>query len=208
MKIGTARKHLFSLLTLSMFLILPSARADTAALTESSLSFVGFNKGPVGFFFVPSVNLDVTSVSYLDEGLPANSDPIISFWSGSNTVLTSFNLPPGSGSGLTIASNVSFSLTAGQPYSITVQDDALSNGNPVLFAGSTNGVFQVASQLTDYNSVIVDSNGVFTSFGSDGALFGPNFTFVVVPEPGSFILTIFAGGCLLAVCARLKKRQT
>ena len=208
MKIRTTQKYLFPLLALSVCFLLPSAKADTSALTESGYGVVGYNFGPAGFYFVPSVNLSVTSVSYLDFDPPGNSDPIISFWSGSNTVLASFNLPPGSGSDLTISTNASFNLSAGQPYSITLQDGALSNGNAVFLRASTNGEFQVASQLTSYDSVVVDSNGVFTSESPNAALFGPNFTFVVVPEPGSFILTIFAGGCLLVVRRNLKKRQT
>jgi hypothetical protein len=190
-----------------MCLILPPAWADTAALTESAYSVVGYVNGAVGFSFVPSVNLSVTSVSYLDYGMPGNSNPIVSFWAGSNTVLTSYTLPPGSGSGLTISSNVSFSLTAGQPYSITLQDGALNSSTGVLEDGGTNGEFQVASQLMDYNFLVVDTNGVFGSYGPNAALFGPNFTFVVVPEPASFLLTIFAGACLLAARAKPKKRQ-
>ncbi len=141
MKTDSATKLLVSLIALSMCLVPSSGSADTTALTRSATGLAGYNYGAVGFYFVPSLNLSVTSVGYLDVGLPANGDPIISFWSGSNSVLASFTLAPGSGSGLTISSNVSFSLTAGQPYSITLQDGALSNGNDVLFFGSTNGQF-------------------------------------------------------------------
>jgi hypothetical protein len=190
MKTNSMAKRICSLLAVSVCLSVPCAKADIDALTQSGTGFVGFYDGAVGFLFTPSVNLSVTSVQYLDFGSPGNSDPVISFWSGSNSVLASFTLAPGSGSGMMVSSNVSFSLTAGLPYSITLQDGALSSGNLVLFSGSTNGQFQVASQLAGYDSVFVNSNGVFASFGSGNAIFGPNFTFVVVPEPSSISLVV------------------
>jgi hypothetical protein len=186
--------------------------ADINAVTKSANGLKGWNYGAVGFYFIPSVNLNVTSVSYLDVSSPSNgflgvssvsnANPIISFWAGSNSVLTSFALAPGSGSGLTVSSNVSFNLVAGQPYSITLQDGPLFQGNYMFFLGSTNGQFQVASQLTSYDSVGVISTGAFSSDGPDFALFGPNFAFTVIPEPSSLILTLCATGSLLTLRAR------
>jgi hypothetical protein len=198
-EISNFRLHWLAALASGYCLFLASAKADTDALTVSG-GTGGYVIGGAGFYFVPSVDLTVTRVGYLD--FPTgHEDPIVSIWSGTDHVIASYNLAPGTDSGLMIYTSASLSLTAGQPYSITLQEGPLSAGNLVTVqaGGPAVGIgqFQVAPELTAYTSEVVSSTGAFTPQTPNAYILGPNFSYQVVPEPGSLSILLLCGCALL-----------
>jgi len=167
------------MLVAGCLLFLPEAKADTDAVTNLGPAFVGYYNGGVGFSFVPTTNLAVTRVGYLDLGA---SRPIINFWAGTNYVIASYPLIPGAGGGQMVYSNVTLTLLAGQPYSITLQDVPF---NFLTVFAFTN--LQVAPQLTAYTSETISTNGQFDNFSPNVSYLGPNFSYQIqttaLPQP-------------------------
>jgi hypothetical protein len=162
------------------------------AVTMAGNSIVGYANGAVGFSFTPTTNLAVTRVGYLYEG---NVNPIISFWASTNFPIASFALVPGTTFDTMVYTNVSLTLLAGQPYSITLQEGS-SFTNTFLFRAylSSNGeLFQVAAELTAYAYVFVNASGVFSPGDSNGFFLGPNFSYSVQTINGVIGLPHFTG---------------
>lgn len=169
------------LLAGSLFFLLPSAQADTDAVTPLVSEVLGYVNGGSGFSFTPTTNLLVTRVGYLDEG---NVNPIIKFWAGTNYPMASFTLAPGTSSDAMVYSNVSLTLLAGRPYSITLQEGSSFASVFLLRAYVTNTArFLVATQLAAYQSLIVTTTGVFTNFSTNVLYLGPNFSYSVQTTP-------------------------
>ena len=170
-----------SLLAGSLLLLLPAARADTDAVTPLVSEAVGYVNGGTGFSFTPRTNLLVTRVGYLHEG---NTNPIIKFWAGTNYPMASFTLVPGTSSDAMVYSNISLTLLAGHPYSITLQESPSFAGLVLLRAYVTNTVrFLVATQLAAYQGLTVTTTGVFTNFSTNILYLGPNFSYQIQTAP-------------------------
>jgi hypothetical protein len=97
-----------------------SFASESSAVNVSGYYANGYVNGFAGFSFTPTVNIAVNNVSYLDSG--ANATPSITFWSGTNALVT-YVLPPGSASNQWISyTNTPLILNAGTSYSITLQN--------------------------------------------------------------------------------------
>jgi hypothetical protein len=107
------------------------------------------------------------------------TNPIVSFWSGTNYQIVSFPLALGTNEGQMVYSNASLVLLAGQPYSITLQDNQLSSGKVFSYFASGTGDFQVNTQLTAYSSAKVQTSGTFVSSPTNFLFWGPNFSFQI-----------------------------
>jgi hypothetical protein len=163
---------------LGLLLFSPVAKADPDAVTSvGQPAGNGFLSG-AGFLFTPTTNLTVTRIGYQDN---SQVQPIIRFWSNTNSIIASFAFPAGSGSGLMVYSNINLTLLAGNRYSITLQDPSLNAVTVSAFAN-----YQVAAQLTGFTSAMVQSDGAFTSFTTGVLYLGPNFSFqtaIALPTP-------------------------
>lgn len=181
MKIPGLTRGCSSVLAVSLFLPLPAAKADTDAVTNLVGNIHGYVNGAAGFSFTPTTNLAVTRVGYLNEG---NVNPIVRFWAGTNYPMASFPLVTGAVSETMVYSNVSLTLLAGHPYSVTLQEGPTFSNTVVLKAYADFNVgFQVATQLTAYTYVTLNTAGAFSTGGSNGFLLGPNFSYQVQTTP-------------------------
>jgi hypothetical protein len=155
--------------------------------------------GGAGWFFVPTTNLTVTSVGYLDLAT-AGGDPgaVITIWAGTNTVIANYTgiTDPSAQLGDIVSATIpALALTAGQPYSITVYATPLSGST---WSGSlldNSGLvqydpFQVAPELSQYHAWQINQDGTFAPLSSDASenrqllWLGPTFTYQVgVPGP-------------------------
>ena len=154
------------------------ADVSTNAVTATNgFTSGGVILGGVGFYFVPTATISLTNVSFLDS--QDFQDANVSIWSGTNSVLTNYDFGPTTNSQMTISTNVMFTLTAGQPYAIMVQDGALANSNyvcvQVYVSDSNSTEFTVAPELFDYQEVTVSTNGTFTLGLTNAFLYGVNF---------------------------------
>jgi hypothetical protein len=159
-------------------------------------SAAGFVDGGAGWSFVPTTNLLVTSVGYLDMAT-AGGDPnaVVAIWARTNTVIASYTgiTDPAAESGDIVSVAIpALALAAGQPYSITVYTAPLSDS---VWAGALHdnlGVighdpFQVAAELVQYQAWHLDQNGAFAPLSLDPNLnqqllfLGPTFSYEVAP---------------------------
>jgi len=174
-----------------------SAAGDTAA----------FMNGGCGWSFVPTTNIVITSVGYLDlVESGGNPDTVVTIWSNTNAVLASYTgiTDPSADPNTIISAPIpSLLLAAGQTYAVTVYDAPLS-GSVTTFAVHDNSgtvvdnPFLVAPELSHYQGLQLSQGGAFSPLSSDPALnqqflwLGPTFTYeIFVPHP---ILTIAAVG--------------
>jgi hypothetical protein len=159
-----------------------------------------FMDGGPGWSFVPTTNLTVTSVGYLDPST-AGGDPnaVVSIWAGTNTVIASYTgiTDPSAQLGdIVSAAVLPLALAAGQPYSITVSTAPLAGSTwyGSLFDNSGEVVpgapFQVAPELAQYQGWQLSQNGTFAPLSSDPGLnrqllwLGPTFTYQIgLPRP-------------------------
>lgn len=120
----------------------------------------------------------MTQLSYLADG---STNPLVRFWAGTNvanTLVASYDLSPGSNANVLV--NVTIPplyLTAGEPYTVTLQDGPLSSSNDVI-------VFlyfslQPAPEITAYDVELLNYSGTFTSLGTNDYFFGVNFSYEV-----------------------------
>lgn len=144
----------------------PVATADT--ITPHLGSIIGGASG-VGFSFVPLVDLQITQLGFRSYN---GSDPLISIWSGTNIIGGwDFGMDSGTNNQM-IYAPYSQNLTAGQQYSITLQDADI--GAVAFGAYFTNGVgFSVSPLLTNYVGFTVTSTGTFTNFSTNVFISAP-----------------------------------
>ena len=159
----------------------------------------GFMAGGAGWSFVPTTNLLVTGVGYLDLAV-TGGDPeaVVTIWSGTNAVVASYT-------GITDSSALAgeivstaippLPLVKGQPYTITVHATPLSGS---VWYGSfydnlgllSDAQFQVAAELAGYQAWLLKTNSTFVPLSSDPVWnqellwLGPTFTYEVgIPRP-------------------------
>lgn len=153
--------------------------ADTDAVVTGGNAGGGVVAGAVGFSFVPTTNLTLTRVGFLDS--QNFHDAIVSFWAQTNSVIASYDLGPSSNTQTIIYfTNVNLTLAAGQPYSITMQDGALTNSNTVSFLAylpGAGGQITVAPEISNYQAVVVSSAGAFSPIATNAFLFGVDFSY-------------------------------
>jgi hypothetical protein len=165
--------------------ILSVAKADTIAFSPT-LSLNGSGVGNDGFFFTPTTAISVTSLGYVDCGFSVGHD--VGLYDVSTSTLLWSTTVTGSStldSGFRYDLITPVSLTAGNEYAVVgTQVTADSNW--------TAGSLGVAAEIT-FNGYFYDYNPTLdlpaTPYGT--AYFGPNFQYVVVPEPtsvGCFLL--------------------
>ncbi len=182
------------------------AGVSSSALAVDALSFPlgpatdvsGYENGGCGWSFVPTTNIIVTGVGYLDlEESGGNPNVVVTIWSGTNTVLASFTgitnpaAPPESIISTTIAP---LSLTGGKLYSITVYTAPLvTSVTDFAVHDNSNSVgynpFILAPELSQYEGLVLSQSGRFSPLSSDPTqnqellYLGPTFTYsVFAPE--------------------------
>ena len=154
--------------------------------------------GGAGWSFVPSTNITLTSVGYLDLAA-AGGDPsaVVTIWAGTNSVLASYTgiTDPWAELGDIVSAPVSpLLLTAGQTYFIAVYLAPLSGSAWYGALHANTDVigydpFQVAPELGQYHAWQLGQDGTFAPFSADPALdqqllwLGPTFTYVVGSVP-------------------------
>ncbi len=149
-----------------------------------SPNIIVFNyTGAVGWSFTPNSDLLVTAISSIA--------PQVSFWSGTDQVIASYDF---TGSPTDFQSVPSLLLSAGQVYSMTTQ---CSNTTFVIYAMGSAAPFTTSSYISQFESFVglpSSQSGVDAS-----SLYGgPNFQFQVVPEPRGldYLLPVFCIWCL------------
>ena len=167
----------------------------------------GFQSGGCGWSFIPTTNITLTSVGYLDlVESGGNPNVVVTIWNSTNSVLAAYSgiTDPSADPDTIISAAVpGLFLAAGQPYSITVYTAPLST-SVTSFAIHDNGgsldynPFAVAPELSQYQGLLLSQDGTFSPLSSDPnqnqqlLYLGPAFTFeVFVPHP---VLTIAAVG--------------
>jgi len=162
----------------------------------------GMNGG-AGWSFVPTTNLTVTSVGYLDlTTVGGNPNAVVAIRTGTNTVIASYTgiTDPSAQPGEVVSAAVPpLVLVAGQPYSITVHAAPLSSSTWYGSLHDNLGVvqynpFQVAAQLTQYQAWQLTRTGSFVPLSTNPNVnqqllwLGPTFTYEIgSPRP---VLTI------------------
>jgi len=178
----------------------PALAVDALTFPNGPASGVGvlLSGGP-GWSFVPTTNLLVTSIGYLDLAT-AGGDPgaVVTIWAGTNTVIASYTgiTDPSAELGDIVSASIpALALTAGQSYLITVYTAPLSastwSGSLLDNSGLVQyDPFQVAPELAQYRAWQLNPNGTFTPFYPDPAedqqllWLGPTFTYLIgSPRP-------------------------
>jgi hypothetical protein len=150
----------------------------------------GFENGGFGWSFVPTTNIVVTSVGYLDlEESGGNPNVVVTIWIGTNTVLASYTgiTNPGAQPDSIISTSIApLTLIRGQLYTITAYTAPLSS-SVTEFAVHDNSIdgespFVVAPQLSQYEGLQLNQNGTFVPLSADPTenqellYLGPTFT--------------------------------
>lgn len=168
------------------------AQGTFEAVSFTLPSIVGFDSQGVGWTFVPTSDLLVTSVS--------SSAPQVNFWLGTNQVVASYNVTLGAGDYQPVSPMI---LLAGQQYAISATGTNLTvyyvfGPNP---EGSVYGPspFNISPYLSQFASYLVSGNGDWSPLRpppdhSSYLPYGANFQFQVVPEPTSGVLFAMASG--------------
>ena len=184
----------------------PALAVDALTFPDGVASGVAsFLDGGPGWSFVPTTNLTVTRVGYLDLAT-TGGDPnaVVTFWAGTNSVIASYTgIVNGTAQygDIVSASIPALGLTAGQAYTITVSTAPLSGStwygslfdNTGILGG---GPFQVAAELGQYQAWQLNQDGTFAPLVSDpgenGKLLwlGPTFTYQVGSPPVVLTITL------------------
>ena len=177
------------------------AQGTVDALTPSigfySASIPGYTFGGIGWTFTPTETLLVTAIAAVKGPFPDPPYvPLVSFWSGTNKILSSFSYT-NSNSGFELIAP--FILLAGQNYSISMQHSNFSSsvnfylGSPTGADGFT-PVISVSPYLSGFGNFQLSTNGQWSpspaAANADYLFFGPNFQFEVVPEPNTIGLSV------------------
>jgi hypothetical protein len=163
---------------------------------------VSLNGGP-GWSFVPTTNLTVTAVGYLDLAT-TGGDPnaVVTIWAGTNTVLASYTgiTDAGAELGEVVSATIPpLGLVAGQAYSITVSTAPLAGSSWYGSLHDNSGLvqydpFELAPELGQYQAWQLNQNGTFAPLtpdpGENSQLLwlGPTFTYQIGSPPP--VLTI------------------
>ena len=183
----------------SLLLLVADGFADTNAITGQGVPLTGgWVNGGAGFSFTPTTNLAVTRVGYYDNG-PLN--PIIRFWADTNYLIATFQLSPGSNTGLNVFSNIAsanLQLFTGQRYTVTLED-----GASLVVVNVYENSFFTAPQLTNYLAqTFARASGTFAPQGTNYYFAGPNFSFSNLPAisvpPELHIASLNSTGALLS----------
>jgi len=154
--------------------------------------------GGAGWFFVPTTNLTLTSVGYLDLAT-VGGDPnaVVTIWAGTNSVVASYtgitDLSAQSGDIISVPV-APLLLAAGQPYSITVYVAPLADSSWSGALHDNSGAiqydpFEVAPQLSQYHAWQLNQDGSFAPLFGDPAesqqlmWLGPTFTYQLGSPP-------------------------
>lgn len=160
----------------------------------------GNASGGYGWSFVPTTNLVITSVGYLNLSGVAGGDPniVVTIWSGTNTVLTSFTgitNPAANDASIIYTTIAPLSLTHGQPYAITAYTAPLASSlTAFAFLDSTGTItpytFMVAPELGQYQCQQLSPGGTLSpafpnpTQNSQSLFLGPIFTYEIsTPRP-------------------------
>jgi hypothetical protein len=170
------------------------AAAPTAALTfpDGGSGISGTLSGGVGWSFVPTTNITLTSVGYLDLAEPGgNPNVVVTLWSGTTNVLASYTGitdPLAPQSSIVTGAIPPLTLTAGKTYTITAHLAPLASSQIAAELYDNAGdygynPFEVAPQLSQFRGVLLGQNGVISPVFSppdDQVVFylGPTFSFV------------------------------
>ena len=158
----------------------------------------GLNGGP-GWSFVPTTNITVTSVAYLDLAT-AGGDPnvVVTIWDSTNTVLAAYTgiTDPSAQQGDLVYGTVApLGLSAGQTYTITANTAPLSESSWLGALHDNSGAvdddtFQLAAQLTQFQAWQFNPDGTFSPLTPDPTenqqllWLGPTFTYQLgLPPP-------------------------
>jgi hypothetical protein len=182
----------------------PSRGVDALTFANGPGSGIAFSlDGGPGWSFVPTTNLTVTSVGYLDLAT-AGGDPtaVVTIWAGTNAVIASYtgiiNLTAQLGD-VVSASIPPLGLIAGESYSITVNTAPLAASSWLGSLHDNSGVVQydpfvVAPELGQFRAWQLNQTGTFSPPPADPGLvqqllwLGPTFSYQVGSPPP--ILTI------------------
>jgi hypothetical protein len=153
-----------------------------------------FTSGGPGWSFVPTTNLMVTSVGYLDLAtVGGNPNAVVAIWAGTNTVIASYTgiTDPSAQSGdIVLGAIPPLLLAAGQPYTITVYTAPLSGSTWYGSLHDNLGVvqynpFQVAAELAQYQAWRLKPDGAFAPLSTSPSenqqllWFGPTFAYQI-----------------------------
>ena len=167
-----------------------------AVTIGSGFQPAGYVNGGVGWTFVPTVDIGVTAVGHSEAG-PYETR----FWAGTNVPIASYTTVNDSPYDFQFHSISPLYLSAGQTYSITLQQTNLASSlvplHFYLSSGGETAPFSLSSYLTEFASYEITQDGAWhlqpkALNGADFLLLGPNFRFEVVPEPEVFEL-LFLG---------------
>jgi len=173
-----------------------------------SAPVIGFvTSGGIGWSFVPTSDIFVTGIEA--------SAPQLSFWQGSNQVLATFGVPvPSTPPADSFSPIAPLFLSAGQLYFVSCQTSNFSGfvGLTVwgLQGASSLPSFSTSSYISQFASYHVSASGQWSPAtdlplsNSDYLLYGPNFQFQVVPEPGITGLSILG----LLFCSKRQSCRT
>jgi hypothetical protein len=125
--------------------------------------------GDVGWSFVPTSDMQVTAI--------LSFAPQVSFWLGTNQLISTYNITASPTSFQTVPSLL---LSAGQMYSVSIQCTNAEFAIYPLGTGTDDASFAISSYITEFESFIGAPSSQVGATSS--SLFGgPDFQFQVVP---------------------------
>jgi len=173
----------------------PALGVDALTFPNGPASNVGLSlDGGPAWSFVPTTNLMVTSVGYLDlNSVGGDPTAVVTFWAGTNTVIASYTgiTNPAAQAGDIVSATIpALALTAGQPYSIAVYttplSDSMWNGSLLDNSGMVDDYpFQVAKELGQFRAWQLNQNLMFTRLPGDSGVveqrlwLGPTFSYTI-----------------------------
>lgn len=171
-----------------------------------------------GFLFSPNIDLNVTALGYM--GSLSSQSYQISIWTlnGNNLASTTVTLSSPLNNQTQYEPISTLSLSAGQTYYIDAEGTA--NGHWTGLAllqppnPNANGTFTTSPDLAYLSAAwatnaIVEGNPILLDMADNTALFiGPNFDYVVAPEPSLVCLAVGAGAAAIVVRRTRRNRKT
>lgn len=181
--------------SLSVALLLAFCRAATAQLTFDALIFGSgsaphsYSHGGIGWTFVPSTDLIVTSIGITATvGVPVR----VGFWAGTDRCITNYVAFSWTNT-LTYESISPLFLTAGTDYGISFEATNLSSGIVIFDGYSRYGVegipvFDTSPYITQFENFVISTNGQWTpspapGINGDYLYLGATFRFELLQPP-------------------------